>query len=46
MLVDRLSMLARDNFFMLSLVVDALDSNDDESTLGIQIRGIFDELQL
>ncbi len=27
-------------------VADGLDSNDDESTLGIQIRGIFNELQL
>ena len=27
-------------------VADGLDSNDQESTLGIQIRGIFNELQL
>lgn len=27
-------------------VADGLDSNDEESTLGIQIRGIFNELQL
>ena len=58
-LVDDLSRLARDNFFMLSVladlnfaginvisVADGLDSNDDESKLGIQIRGIFNELQL
>ena len=58
-LVDDLSRLARDNFFMLSVladlnfaginvisVADGLDSTDDESKLGIQIRGIFNELQL
>ena len=27
-------------------VADGLDSNDEEATLGIQIRGIFNELQL
>jgi len=27
-------------------VADGLDSQDDEATLGIQIRGIFNELQL
>lgn len=27
-------------------VADGLDSNDEESTLGIQLRGIFNELQL
>ena len=27
-------------------VADNLDSSDEESTLGIQIRGIFNELQL
>ena len=27
-------------------VADGLDSDDEEATLGIQIRGIFNELQL
>ncbi|HEX8837627.1 MAG TPA: recombinase family protein [Candidatus Acidoferrum sp.] len=58
-LVDDLSRLARDNYFMLSVlaelhfvgvrmvsVADGLDSHDEEATLGIQIRGIFNELQL
>jgi hypothetical protein len=27
-------------------VADGLDSDDEETTLGIQIRGIFNELQL
>ena len=58
-LVDDLSRLARDNFLMLTVLVDlnfegirvisvadGLDSDDQESTLGIQIRGIFNELHL
>ena len=58
-LVDDLSRLARDNYFMLSVlaelhfsgisiisVADGLDSNDEDAKLGIQIRGIFNELQL
>lgn len=43
-----LSVLAELSFQGIRVVsvADGLDSNDEESTLGIQIRGIFNELQL
>ena len=43
-----LSILAEFHFEAIRVisVADGLDSNDEESTLGIQIRGIFNELQL
>ena len=43
-----LSILAEFHFEDIRVisVADGLDSNDEESTLGIQIRGIFNELQL
>ena len=43
-----LSILADLNFEGIRVisVADGLDSNDEEATLGIQIRGIFNELQL
>lgn len=43
-----LSVLAELHFEGVRIVsvADGLDSNDEESTLGIQIRGIFNELQL
>ena len=43
-----LSVLAEFQYAGLSVVsvADNLDSSDEESTLGIQIRGIFNELQL
>lgn len=43
-----LSVLAELHFAGIRVVsvADGLDSNDEESTLGIQIRGIFNELQL
>jgi site-specific DNA recombinase len=43
-----LSVLAELHFEGIRVVsvADGLDSNDEESTLGIQIRGIFNELQL
>src|SRR5438105_214515 len=43
-----LSVLAELHFVGVHVVsvADGLDSNDEESTLGIQIRGIFNELQL
>ncbi len=43
-----LSVLAELHFAGVRVVsvADRLDSNDEESTLGIQIRGIFNELQL
>jgi len=43
-----LSVMAELNFEGVRVVsvADGLDSDDDEATLGIQIRGIFNELQL
>lgn len=43
-----LSVLADLNFNGVRVisVADGLDSNDEEATLGVQIRGIFNELQL
>ena len=43
-----LSVLADLSFAEINVnsVADGLDSTDDESKLGIQIRGIFNELQL
>lgn len=43
-----LSVIANHDFQGIRIVsvADSLDSNDDESKLGIQIRGIFNELQL
>ena len=43
-----LPVLADLNFAGINIisVTDGLDSTDDESKLGIQIRGIFNELQL
>ncbi len=43
-----LSVMAEFNFAGIGIisVADGLDSNDEESKLGIQIRGIFNELQL
>ena len=43
-----LSVLADLHFAGIRIVsvADGLDSNDEESKLGIQIRGIFNELQL
>ncbi len=43
-----LSVLAelRFNGVRVVSVADGLDSNDEEATLGIQVRGIFNELQL
>lgn len=43
-----LSILAELHFEGIRVVsvADGLDSNDEEATLGIQIRGIFNELQL
>ena len=43
-----LSVLADLSFAGINVnsVADGLDSTDDESQLGIQIRGLFNELQL
>ncbi|MDQ3729179.1 MAG: recombinase family protein, partial [Actinomycetota bacterium] len=43
-----LSILAEFHFEGISVVsvADGLDSDDEEAALGIQIRGIFNELQL
>ena len=45
---EMLSILAELHFEGVRVisVADGLDSNDEESTLAIQVRGIFNELQL
>ena len=58
-LIDDLSRLARDNYFMLRVmldlnfenvrvvsVADGVDTDDPNSTLNIQLRGVFNELNL